>query len=159
MTALEAAYAPADDDSSWAQRFVEAAAPLFRHDASSIAITGVSVAPDMTSARVVLSGGKIAGQQSVGDEDVLFKNLGREGVRSVYYPPHIVTTMASLRKELSPDIDAFMGDFLSRVGLKDLLGLVVHPEPGLVCVVSVGLLRSEQMSRHRAQLLTRLAGC
>jgi len=153
---LEAVYAPIKDDSVWTQQFVDASASLFGHEASTIAVTGVSLTPDLSSAKVILAGGTIPGQQSFGDDDVLFTALGVEGVQSIYYPSRMVTTMSSIRHELPPNVDAFVQGFLQRVGLKDLVGLVVHPEPHISVVVSVGLTHIGALSRHRQKLLSQL---
>lgn len=150
---LEASYAAADDHSAWAERVCEAARTVFdagavvgmtalEHSASCVRMDmrlAAGVSPDMARGYAAM-----------------FAAAGPRAVRQIFYPPEPVTTHV----ELEPHIDADLADLMQRsrapLGIRDCLGLVLHPKPGTAGVLFVGRDATIAIPRHARESLTRM---
>jgi DNA-binding CsgD family transcriptional regulator len=153
---LEAAYEPGADDATWAREVVDSARHIFQcddrvsmqvveHDAECVAMsTRFNVATDREWARA-------ATQTRI--EDFPF---GAQGFRTFFYPSSMVLAQTELDASLEPDQRAFMASFRQSVGVKDLVGIVVHPAPGVVLVLSCGFDRRVMPTRHERSLLSQI---
>src|SRR5262245_45804711 len=130
---LEAAYAPARDDQEWADRLVATSSPVFG-DHAGITVIGIEHTPDCSSARVALKASSRA--LLLAEIDTMASALGEAGIRAFYYPPQLVTTMQAAKEELLPSSTATLDRYEDRWGVRDAIGLVTHPEPGLPLVLS-----------------------
>jgi DNA-binding NarL/FixJ family response regulator len=150
---LEAAYAVAEDDHVWGQRLMDAAESLFGERAAM----GMSVmehSPDCSSSKMLLTLGPPSGE--IANHGTIV-GVGAAGIRALYYPESIVTTMRDILKTMQRTTREVMSAYQKRHDMTDGIGLVVHPEPGIAVVLYSAYERTVQLSGHHRRLLTQIA--
>jgi DNA-binding CsgD family transcriptional regulator len=128
---------------------------LFR-DGDGVAMHAVEHDPDCNGGRVLVSCG--AGPSF--DRGVLtneaLSTIGPLGFRAIWYPPAMVTTHSEIFPLLASDERDIMREHAAQSGAKDMIGIVVHPEPGVVLVLCCALDRATTPTRHERLLLSRI---
>ncbi len=154
IAALEAAYAPADDDRVWARRVIAAVSSLLP-DSGAWGINLVRHSADCSRAHTHL----IVSDNPTFHEhhDRLVATASVESIRSLFYPSAVVTTMSAIARHMPAAERAGLDAYLRRYGARDSLGLVLHPEPGLAGVVFAGFDRKCRISAHQRKVFTQLA--
>jgi DNA-binding NarL/FixJ family response regulator len=63
-----------------------------------------------------------------------FRSFTRETLRLFYYPRNVVVTHAELRASADAASASLLREFAAATGIADSIGLVLHPQPGVVVV-------------------------
>jgi DNA-binding CsgD family transcriptional regulator len=152
---LEAAYEPVADDRSWGRTVVDAVRPLFRRG-DGITMHAIEHDPDCTRGRVLVSCGMgpTYDQGTLADSDM--STLGPHGFRALWYPPAMVTTHSEIFPLLASDDLEIVRSHAAQTGAKDMIGILVHPEPGIALVLACALDRKSVPTRHERLLLSRI---
>jgi DNA-binding CsgD family transcriptional regulator len=154
---LEATYDPIADDATWAAQIVDTANGLFERSAG-VGLQVLGHDAEWTSARIELSHGigAVAPFAHVIATADPVASFGFAATRAFFYP----LAMVSTQSEIEPCLDAPTREFVraqrSHMGVADLVGICVHPEPGVALVVSSALEGAMSPTRHERQLLSRL---
>ncbi len=148
--ALEATYAPAESHEAWGTELIEAMRPLFG-GASGVNLFCMQHTADCGTAWPIALAGDSAREEAAGFFDS-HRAAGGAGFRSFYYPDTIVTTTRAVFEGLDQATREKLAHFAWRVESMVDLGLVVHPQPGVVVVVDAtyeGRLELDRTLRHR----------
>jgi DNA-binding CsgD family transcriptional regulator len=152
---LEAAYAPASDDASWSSAVVEAVRPVFRCS-DGVAMHAIEHDPDCVGGQVLLS----HGTGSAGDQGRLTNadmgSVGPAAFRAIWYPPAMVTTHSEILPLMAATDRDVVREHASRSNGNDVVGIVVHPEPGVVLVLCCAQDRVTPLTRQDRALLSRI---
>ncbi len=151
---LEAVYAPAEDAETWANGVALSALDLFRCD-DAINLTVVHHDEMCMGAEIQAVGagrrGAVLAAGTAGD----IRQIGPVALRTFFYPPAMVNTHSELERILTGEQREVLRS--SRmVGMKDALGVVVHPEPGTILVLSCALDREMTPTWRERMHLSRL---
>jgi len=152
---LEAAY---DDeprtDNEWGSQVVEAAKAIFT-TGTSLAV--VEHPPDLHTARTTALVVEPRFRKIFDITDNGMRVLGMENFRHYYYPRHLVTTHGEIEREVAPATRAATDAMRRSAGVTDALGLIVHPQPGVILVLFAGHEQTIQVDRRTRTLLTNIA--
>lgn len=151
---LEAAYEPAKDDASWARQVLDSMGAVLRLT-EGLGLQFVESDAEGRP-RVLVSAGTGRLSQLVAFADDHLQVLGPEGFRVFFFPPAMVTTHSELDPSLSVDARALVSGVRQSAGFEDMLGVIVHPEPGLSLVLSSGLDRPMLASARERLLLSQV---
>lgn len=152
VSVLEQVYAPCPDEGAWTSRML----PLVQQILPDGGVTGVTlVAHDAgcTSARMLAS--VATNELCARDAEAMLATVSPGTIRAGYYPASVVTSMSSILPRLSEVERARMRAYLARYGARDSIGLVLHPEPGIVCVLFTGFAEDHLPTPAERQQLTR----
>ena len=152
---LEAIYATAPSDDAWARRLVEAVTPIFGA-AEPADLICVEHSADLASIRATVAVGPAAEPRAQHLQGWAAA-VGPSGLRSLYYPAAMVSTMRALVATEPPASRDKMAGIARGLTAGDMLGLVTHPEPGATLVLGAVYAHELHLSRHQRTLLTQLA--
>ncbi|MCC6522722.1 MAG: helix-turn-helix transcriptional regulator [Polyangiaceae bacterium] len=153
---IEAVYSPSSDDAAWSAHVLATAHRALRIDASP----GLVVhrhAPDLSSWEHLFHEAPMSREHTTRAHVEMINALGLEGMREMYYPASLVTTHLDIARRLSRAGRDYMRQYRAAFGALDVLGLVVHPEPGVVAVLFFGSQREFALPRAARATLSRLA--
>lgn len=158
MSVLEATSAPASSDGEWANRVLDATAPIFRADPDCVFVShvGVTHAPDGSWIKPLYVVGELAPESLSGAETLISSRSRVDWIRALFYPPTLVSTHSEVESTLEPEMARRLRAWDAQTGIADGLGVLVHPEPGKVAVLSAGLGRRKRLSRLERAALTRI---
>lgn len=152
---LDAAYDDAPrTDAEWGTQLVEAAKAVFT-TGTSLAV--VEHPPDLHTARTTALVVEPRFRPIFNVTDNGMRVLGMENFRHYYYPRHLATTHGEIEREVAPSTRAATDAMRRSAGVTDALGLIVHPEPGVVLVLFAGHERTIHVDRRTRTLLTNIA--
>ncbi|MBK7402325.1 MAG: hypothetical protein IPJ34_40330 [Myxococcales bacterium] len=155
MALIETAYAAAPDERTWASGVVEATRKLFSTPAPC-GFTSVRHSPDLRTLEPLVSVGAFD-MPAARDQADAFAKAGPAAFRSLYFPPEDVVTHTRLMARLSPAVGAELRSLHRHYGVEDVLGVLAHPEPGVVAVLFAGATSTFELSRHELRTLRQLA--
>ena len=149
---LEAAYQSAGSDESWAKNVLDAASGVFQsRDTLGMQIVQHDAECESGNVLVALGMDGPGEPLSVASQDL--DVLGHAGFRTFFYPPAMVTTQTEIEPLLQRDVRERMVAMRRAAEVSDMIGVVVHPEPGTALVISCGLdKRTKPTLRERALL-------
>lgn len=149
---LEAAYAPARDDRTWAHELARATAGVF--GGREVAIMAVRHDAAITEVEPLLA---LGGSAEYAAQRQSIAAVGPVGLRELYYPPSLVATQLEIDRRLPPGPREYMRRFRESYGAVDGVGLVVHPEPGVVAALYAGYPDEVALSWQQRNVLTQVA--
>lgn len=154
---VEAAYAPANDDTSWAKELVSATTTLFANK-PTIQASAIRHDETCTSFQPTIATGALApvNPEVAGEFLRIFQRMPRV-FRAFWYPPSLVTSARSSFEALEGMEREIARMSLERVGASDAVAIVVHPEPGVGLVLNTLQDEPVNLSRQQKSLLTRIA--
>lgn len=155
VRALEAAYEPAADDDTWGTGVVDAMRGVFRCS-DGIAMYVVEHDPECLEGRVLLSHGAGPSGTLAKLSQSDMRAIGPVGFRGFWYPPAMVTTHSEIMPLLAADARDVVQGHAATAGVPDMVGVVVHPDPGIVLVLCCALDRPAKPTRNERLLLSRL---
>lgn len=153
---VEAVYAPVADDHAWTVEVVATAQRVLGIEAPSGFVVHRHAA-DLGAWDHLFHATVVSQEHTARAHREMVDVLGTDGLREVYYPPSLVATQHEIWTRLSPAAREYMRGYLSYVGVADTLGLVAHPEPGVVAVLFFGSGERIRLSRHARATFARLA--
>lgn len=144
---------PTDHD--WAAQITSTAAGLFT-TSSGLCMTIVEHAPDLSTARssTLIADARMRDMFNMSDAGIRY--LGVEKFREYYYPRHIATTHQEIERAFDRDYREQAAAMRRGAGFSDALGLILHPDPGIVIVLFALHERPIVLDRTARTLLTRL---
>jgi DNA-binding CsgD family transcriptional regulator len=155
LTLLEAAYAPAGDEWTWADGVLAACREVFA-PGSILTFFGVEISPDLGQVVPRFSSGAF-GLDAVEQNVAAFRPFGQAAVRAIYLPPSLVTTHARVERFLPEGARRLLAGQRQFLGVADVLGLVLQPAPGFTAVACGSMASKAALSNHELQRLTRVA--
>ncbi len=152
---VHAIHRPVSSDRGWAEAVLDAAASVLPTVALSLVV--VEHSPDCTTWRTANSvlSGALAGAGNA-SSFVIDGGAGIEVAREYFYPPYPVTTHLEVERALAPKGASFVRDLRARMGAVDSVGILAHPEPGVVAVLSGLSTEPVALTRYERGLLTRI---
>lgn len=158
ISVLEATAAPASSEAEWAGRVLEAAAPVLRtvRDPVFLSHVGVIHAGDGSSISPLFSAGDFTPQSLNVAQTLFFSGGGLAWIKALLYPTAVACTHTEVQSTLDPEMASRLRAWDAQLGIADALGVLVHPEPGKVGILCVGLRRPRRLSRHERARLTRI---
>lgn len=151
---VEALYAPVDDERAWGAAVVDAFRSAYpRDDNGGAALVRVEHDAEHTSRRlsVVFGIGRAAGFDS---DDV--DPLSREMFAATFYSPRLALTSTEVVRSAGRARRVLDG-MRARWGYADALGIVAHPEPGIIAFLSRPLRAARTLTQHERRVLSRVA--
>jgi DNA-binding NarL/FixJ family response regulator len=157
---LEAAGATAPDDTVWAHRVLSAVRPMMLAEPGALERLGLLVVEHSTDGGrlriplTVTSGPYRLDVPVATDHHLRMLAVNPRLVRDLYYPPRIVARNSDLWRDTSPSARAQMAAFRREYGVKDSIGVVVHPLAATPLVLWAGFGRSPLLPRPLTTALT-----
>lgn len=150
---LEAMYARVPNERAWADGVLAAAGGVFGSP-DRCGMVLVTHPPTADSVECRLVRGACA---SAAESLPRVNRLGVDAVRRFFFPPSLVTTHRTIAQQGSDGERALLEEFHESQGLADAVGLVMHPDPGLVAVMYLVSPHELAMTIHQRRRLTQAA--
>jgi DNA-binding CsgD family transcriptional regulator len=151
---IESAYAPAADDEAWCRSLFDALRPAFvcplgvgfyafePHLGTEVVATPLAVCEGLAA-------------EFPGDIHTLVPP-GDPALNLFFRPPSLAITHTEMTVHLSKAAADFLAEFRRRHRFGDAVGLVGHPEPGVIVTLAVAVDRPTKLTRHERRLLAQL---
>ena len=152
---LEAAYQSAGSDEAWAKAVLDATSRVFQ-SADTLGMQIVQHDAECESGNVLVALGMDGPGEPLSVAPQNLDVLGHKGFRTFFYPPAMVTTQTEIEPLLPKDVRDRMVAMRRAAEVADMIGVVVHPEPGTALVISCGLERRTKPTLRERALLGRV---
>jgi DNA-binding NarL/FixJ family response regulator len=158
ISVLEAVAVPAASDDEWGSRIVEAALPIFHAEAPCVFVnySAISHRSDCSSMASLMVAGQRTPAMLVGHAEHAAMECGPEWLKAMYYPPHMACTHSEVIATLDPRMADRLRALQTLWGVVDAIGVLVHPEPGMVGILCAGTAKPKRLNRHERASLTRI---
>lgn len=153
---VDTIYERGPSDQEWVSDFLERAAGLFPHDATTLAYV-LEHAGDWQSARItaMATGGEDRSIRKM--LEASFASVAPTWFQSFHFHVRPVTIITEILRELDPAAMGEVREFMLRLQTTSATGVVTHPEPGRVVVLAANFRRHIALSLRERRALTRLA--
>jgi DNA-binding NarL/FixJ family response regulator len=153
---LEAVYSSAVNEHEWADRLVETSRGLFSANAA-IGLQVVEHDEDFTAIKQTVAAGPFATPDHWRTTEEAFAEFGADLFRAYYYFPAFIAHHSEVTRSLAPHQRELVAGYLRGLGVRDTIGLVAHPVPGVVVVLFVAEDKRILLSRHQRTRLSQIA--
>jgi DNA-binding CsgD family transcriptional regulator len=157
-SALEAAYDPGPDDRAWGDQLLAVVQERVFAQTDGLGIVVLEHDTEYTRRHIALSRGtgQLRDFASAGPAQMASKPEAAGWAQAFFYPPLMVTTQSEIAQMEAPETVEFARAQRELLGVEDLLGVVVHPEPGVALVVCATLEDPRVVTAHERRLLSQL---
>ena len=154
ISALEAMHAPVDDTRRWVEAIAGELADAIGVDRAFVGFNEVSHSAACRDLKMTTAIGSeiffAAGAQS------MIEAFDERTFRELYYPPRMVLTLASACARLGGTSPKVLREHLrANTPGVDMLGVVLHPEPGVAAVLFTLLTAESQVTSDTRRFLTK----
>ena len=150
MRLVEASYRPAGDLRAWGEAVFEAARPLLGGNGTILHVIRHSAAGVVTDVPLLCSDFQV--NTGVARHEVPSPKV----LRAFYYPPSVAHTFGELRRRSDNETAAHVRAYSETTGIAEGVGLVLHPEPGVVAVLQNVLDETAALTPSERLRLTRI---
>ena len=153
-TVLDACYAPARDHDAWSRDLVGAVSESFPW-LSNIGLIAIRHDADLGNLSPIAA----VAPRGVNLSDALQVAIsaGRDAVRRFFYPRGLIALHSELERGADAHVRGWMRSYRSSLETDELIGMVVHPGPGIALSVFGALERGRVVTRHDRLRLGQIA--
>jgi DNA-binding NarL/FixJ family response regulator len=151
---LEAAYAEERDDRLWAQNIVEAARRTFGN--APVGFSVLRHEDDFRAIRTELltTAGFPTPPRAI---EHTGPSLPPEAIKAFFYPRALATTHSEVEVGFDRGTAESMARYRQAIGCSDVVGILAHPEPRTVAVLSLAMNEMHRLNKEERRLLSRIA--